>query len=77
MVAMSDAAILTDEDLPREIRETVCEKVQDEFILTRHTREAILQALSQTRGKIAPAARILGIGRTTLYRKLEKYNIRV
>lgn len=77
MVAMAEGVILTDDDLPAEIRETDCAEIQEESILDRQTRQAILQALSQTRGKIAPAARMLGIGRTTLYRKLEEYNIRV
>lgn len=35
----------------------------------------ILKALEKAGGNKAVAARILGIGRTTLYRKLEKYNI--
>lgn len=77
MVAMSEGMVLTEEDLPQEIRGTESEKLPEEPILERQTRQAILHALSQTRGKIAPAARILGIGRTTLYRKLEEYNIRV
>lgn len=35
----------------------------------------ILDALKKSGGNKAVAARILGMGRTTLYRKLEKYNI--
>lgn len=35
----------------------------------------ILSALRQTNGNIKKAAQIIGIGRRTLYRKLEKYNI--
>lgn len=38
-------------------------------------REAILRALQSTRGSISLAARGLGIGRTTLYRKIEDYGI--
>ena len=37
---------------------------------------AIKAALKRTRGNITHAMRQLGIGRTTLYRKLKKYNIR-
>jgi len=37
---------------------------------------AIRLALSRTEGQLTEAARILGIGRTTLYRKLTKYGIR-
>jgi len=36
-------------------------------------RRAILQALSQTGGDRLAAARLLGIGKTTLYRKLKQY----
>jgi Nif-specific regulatory protein len=35
----------------------------------------IRQALDRTRGKVPEAARLLGIGRATLYRKLEQYGI--
>jgi DNA-binding NtrC family response regulator len=36
-------------------------------------RRAILNALEYTRGDRAVAAHLLGIGRTTLYRKLKEY----
>ena len=38
-------------------------------------KETILRALEQTRGDRAKAAQMLGIGRTTLYRKLKEYRI--
>ncbi|MBX9600728.1 MAG: sigma-54 dependent transcriptional regulator [Bryobacteraceae bacterium] len=38
-------------------------------------RKAIMQALQHTRGDRATAATLLGIGRTTLYRKLKEYRI--
>ena len=38
-------------------------------------RRAILKAIEYTRGDRAVAAHLLGIGRTTLYRKLKEYNI--
>jgi len=38
-------------------------------------RETILKALEATRGDRAKAAQLLGIGRTTLYRKLKEYKI--
>jgi len=37
---------------------------------------AIRMALARTEGQLTEAARVLGIGRTTLYRKLTKYGIR-
>jgi DNA-binding NtrC family response regulator len=38
-------------------------------------RRAILQAIEYTRGDRAVAAHLLGIGRTTLYRKLKEYGV--
>ncbi len=38
-------------------------------------RRAILNALEYTKGDRALAAQLLGIGRTTLYRKLKEYNL--
>ena len=41
--------------------------------LTVTERRAILKALVQTNGNTLKAARVLGIGRTTLYRRLREY----
>ena len=38
-------------------------------------RRAIIHALEYTKGDRAVAAHLLGIGRTTLYRKLKEYNL--
>jgi DNA-binding NtrC family response regulator len=38
-------------------------------------RQAIEHALEYTRGDRATAAQLLGIGRTTLYRKLKEYRL--
>lgn len=43
--------------------------------LTELERRAILEALEFTNGDRAVAAHLLGIGRTTLYRKLKEYNL--
>jgi transcriptional regulator of acetoin/glycerol metabolism len=40
-------------------------------------RRAILDALAYTKGDRAIAANLLGIGRTTLYRKLKEYQLAV
>lgn len=40
-------------------------------------RDKIIRALSAAGGKIAPAAAILGISRPTLYRRIEKYGIKL
>ena len=39
-------------------------------------RRAILRALSATRGERSRAARLLKIGRTTLYRKMKEYGMK-
>lgn len=39
-------------------------------------KERILQALKQADGNRRIAARLLGIGRTTLYRKMEEYGLK-
>ena len=38
-------------------------------------RDAIVEALRYARGNVAEAARLLMIGRTTLYRKMKSYEI--
>jgi DNA-binding NtrC family response regulator len=43
--------------------------------LTELERRAIMNALDYTKGDRAVAAHLLGIGRTTLYRKLKEYNL--
>ncbi len=45
--------------------------------LTELERRAIINALEYTKGDRAVAAHLLGIGRTTLYRKLKEYNLAV
>ena len=45
--------------------------------LTQMERQAILEALEYTKGDRAIAANLLGIGRTTLYRKLKEYQLAV
>jgi DNA-binding NtrC family response regulator len=37
-------------------------------------RRAVMQALRETQGDKIAAARLLGIGKTTLYRKLRQYH---
>jgi transcriptional regulator with PAS, ATPase and Fis domain len=45
--------------------------------LTQVERQAIIEALEYTKGDRAIAANLLGIGRTTLYRKLKEYQLAV
>nr|MDA8228701.1 sigma 54-interacting transcriptional regulator [Desulfitobacterium hafniense] len=76
MVAMANTPSLMLDDLPLELRNTSgLESGKTQPLLTQQTRHTILSALAQTNGKIAPAARLLGIGRNTLYRKMKELNI--
>lgn len=78
MVAMANAPILTVNDLPLEIRTNpALGSRETSSLLSRQTKQTILNALAQTQGKIAPAARLLGIGRNTLYRKMKEFNISI
>ena len=45
------------------------------FSLTEMERDAIIRALEYTKGDRGMAAQLLGIGRTTLYRKLKEYRL--
>jgi len=74
MVALAEGPILTVADLPDEFRNSVI-KAEPEPLLEQQTKQAILYALTQTKGKIAPAAKLLGIGRNTLYRKIKELDI--
>jgi transcriptional regulator of acetoin/glycerol metabolism len=38
-------------------------------------RATVIQAMQQSRGRVDEAAQILGIARTTLYRKRKKYGL--
>jgi transcriptional regulator of acetoin/glycerol metabolism len=40
-----------------------------------YEKEMMLRALAQTRGSVTDAARVLGIGRTTFYRRAKKFSI--
>jgi transcriptional regulator of acetoin/glycerol metabolism len=85
MVALRQADELTIEDLPAEIAQTRkpqlvaerCEEAVDCGLnpLKSAEREALLQVLRDARWNISTVARQLGVGRNTLYRKLERLNI--
>lgn len=77
MVALSDGSALTAEDLPDEYKAHLqsCDPGSTNRLLLQTTnleRITIMQALKDANGNIAAASRILGIGRTTLYRKMDK-----
>ncbi|HBV86392.1 sigma-54-dependent Fis family transcriptional regulator [Desulfosporosinus sp.] len=76
MVALAEGPILTIDDLPNEIIQSMRKnEASSEPLLNQQTKQAIIYALNQTKGKIAPAAKLLGIGRNTLYRKIKDLDI--
>lgn len=75
-VALGSGPILHVGDLPSNLQYTSAEKLSesDEVVpLEALERRAILRALRETSGDKLAAARMLGIGKTTLYRKLKQY----
>jgi DNA-binding NtrC family response regulator len=77
-VALGSGPILHVGDLPSNLQYPTSERVpeKDELLpLEELERRAILRTLRQTTGDKLAAARILGIGKTTLYRKLKQYHM--
>ena len=75
-VALGSGPILHIGDLPSNLQQGSSDKVLDSDELTtleEMERRAILRALRETNGDKLAAARLLGIGKTTLYRKLKQY----
>src|SRR5579864_1204736 len=75
-VALGSGPILHVGDLPSNLQCTWSEKLSDvdELVpLEILERRAIFRALQETSGDKLAAARLLGIGKTTLYRKLKQY----
>ena len=75
-VALGSGPILHMGDLPSNLQHAADERLPeaDELMpLEEMERRAILRALRETSGDKLAAARLLGIGKTTLYRKLKQY----
>ena len=75
-VALGSGPILHAGDLPSNLQYGATERVprNDELLpLEELERRAILRALRESAGDKLAAARLLGIGKTTLYRKLKQY----
>lgn len=75
-VALGSGPVLHVGDLPSNLQHASDEKLleADELVpLGELERRAILRALRETNGDKLAAARLLGIGKTTLYRKLKQY----
>ncbi len=77
-VALGSGPILHVGDLPSNLQNAESERLpeQDELVpLEELERRAIFRALRETAGDKLAAARLLGIGKTTLYRKLKQYDV--
>ena len=75
-VALGSGPILHIADLPSNLQQSSSDKLLESNELTtldEMERRAILRALQETSGDKLAAARLLGIGKTTLYRKLKQY----
>ena len=73
-------SVLLPENLPPHLFETHVQRTADgqrlpELSLEAAEREQILRALQAAGGKLVEAARLLGLSRRTLYRKLDRYGI--
>lgn len=78
-VALGSGPILHVADLPSNLHYASSERAPDRneiLPLEELERRAILKTLHETSGDKLSAARMLGIGKTTLYRKLKQYNMR-
>jgi DNA-binding NtrC family response regulator len=77
-LALGTGPIISVADLPSNLHYPTSERApeKDEVLpLEELERRAILRMLRQTSGDKLAAARLLGIGKTTLYRKLKQYNL--
>jgi DNA-binding NtrC family response regulator len=77
--ALGSGPILHVGDLPSNLQYPTTERVPEKneiLPLEELERRAILRTLRETGGDKLSAARMLGIGKTTLYRKLKQYNMR-
>jgi len=75
-VALGSGPILHVGDLPSNLQYTSPERAAEEEViapLEEVERRAIIRALRESGGDKLAAARLLGIGKTTLYRKLKQY----
>lgn len=72
-VIMSDEPVLTRNDFVLVSRQSV--QPTEGLLIDEIERNAILQSITRNKGNMTRVAQELGFGRTTLYRKMEKYGI--
>lgn len=76
---VKDSSVLTTSHLPKKILETLHVSSNTSHLpsLDEIEKKAIIDTLEQTRYNLSKTADILKIGRSTLYRKMERYNISI
>ena len=74
---LADSKDINIEHLPRSIQNSYLRQAGDEQIMTLKEAErlAVANAFNITKGNVAQTARLLGIGRNTLYEKLKEYGV--
>jgi two-component system, NtrC family, response regulator HydG len=73
-VIMSDKPELTKSDFPLTTRKVTAQK-SEALNLDEIEKNAIMVALTKYKGNLSKVAKELGVGRTTLYRKMTKYGL--
>ena len=76
-VLLTDAPLLTHKDLGLDV--SICKtggKSKKGLMEEAEEKELIRKILEECGGKISRAAKMLGISRPTLYKKMEKYELR-
>ncbi len=74
-VALAEGETITVAELPPEMRESVRDSSEPYTTLEDREREYILRVLRHTNFNVGDTARILNLPRTTLWRKMKKYNL--
>ena len=74
-IILSEDGILNEKLLPQEFLFDTGNKITDSLKLEDIEKHHIISVLEKTSGNKTKAAEILGIGLTTLYRKLQVYGI--
>jgi len=72
---LSTNIVLVADDLPIEIRNAAADSANSSFSITEVEKQHIKKVLDYTKGNKTETAKLLGIGLTTLYRKLEEYKL--
>jgi len=75
-VIMADDVTLTPTDFLLGTKHNQLSKSRDTFKIDEIEKQTIEDAIEKFQGNMTKVAQALGLGRTTLYRKLEKYGIR-